>query len=83
MLKDAPKRRLCMRFRKGESLWYLTGQNTLNVQGTATGPGPNGGKPAWRIRNRYDFLGPIVDEKVSPRDVQDPGVRGQRLHSGF
>jgi hypothetical protein len=73
MLKDAPKRRLCMRFRKGETLWYLTGQNVLNQQGTATGPGANGGKPSWRIRNRYDFLGPIVDEKVSMATARVPG----------
>jgi hypothetical protein len=64
MLRDAPKRRLCMRFRRGDTYWYIDDKNFLNVQSTVTSAS-GAGKPPHRIRNKYDFIGPIVDAKVS------------------
>jgi hypothetical protein len=71
MLKDAPKRRLCMRFRRGDTYGYVNSKNTLSEQSTVTNPDGTG-KPPHRIRNRYDFLGPIIDAKVSAATQRVP-----------
>src|SRR4051812_42336459 len=62
MLKDAAKRRLCVRFERGETYWYLDQRLRLQLQSTITAVG---GKPPYRIRNQYNYIRPIVEGKVS------------------
>lgn len=71
MLKDAPKRRLCMRFTKGDTYWYITERNNLNFQSTVTHV-TGGGKPPHRIRNTYNLIGPIIRAKVSAATQRIP-----------
>jgi hypothetical protein len=71
MRRDAPKRRLCMRFEKGDTYWYINGRGALDFQSTvmnATGAG----KPPHRIRNTYNFIRPIVEAKVSAATQRIP-----------
>lgn len=90
MLKHATQRRLCMKFEKGETYWFLNEKQQLLSQDTVTRVN-GGGKPAHRIRNRYNEIRPIVEERISAAtqrvpsyDVSpsttDPGdVSGARL----
>lgn len=71
MLTDAPKRRLCIRFEKGDTYWYLTSKNTLSFQSTITNP-DRSGKPPHRIRNTYNYIRPIIDAKVSASTQRVP-----------
>jgi hypothetical protein len=71
MLKDAARRRLCMRFRRGESYWFIAAKGMLTPQST-TDSIAGVPKPPHRIRNRYDFLGPIIDAKVSAATQKIP-----------
>lgn len=71
MKRDASKRRLCMKFEKGETYWYLNEQSVLSFQETVTRVG-GGGKPPHRIRNKYNFIRPIVEDKVSTATQQIP-----------
>src|SRR3954453_20619133 len=70
-LKDAPKRRLCARFEKGDTYWYLTSKQVLTAQNTVTNPDGSGKLP-WRIRNTYNFIKPIVQSKVSQATQRIP-----------
>jgi hypothetical protein len=70
MKKNAAKRRLCMRFRRNETYWFVNEKNQLDFQSTVTHANGQDGKPPQRIRNHYDFLGPIIDAKVSCSDEQ-------------
>lgn len=71
MLRYAAKRRLCMRFERGDTYWYLDGKGALNFQSTVTSV--NGtGKPPHRVRNKYNYIGPIVDAKVSAATQRVP-----------
>ena len=71
MKKDAAKRRLCIRFERGDSWWYIDEkahlQNTTTVT-TAAG----GGKPPHKIRNSYNFIRPIIEDKVSAATQRVP-----------
>jgi hypothetical protein len=71
MRKDAPKRRLCARFEKGDTYWYLTSKQVLTAQNTVTNPDGSGKLP-WRIRNTYNFIKPIVQSKVSQATQRVP-----------
>lgn len=73
MLKDAAKRRLCQKFEKGESYFYLNDKGQLGAQSTANFSAPGQGKPAHRIRNAYNFIRPIVQGKVSAATQRIPG----------
>ena len=64
------KRRLCELFLEGDVYSYLDTSNLLNR--SATAPGPNG-KPSHRLRNRYNFIRPMVDAKVSSSTTRAPG----------
>lgn len=64
------KRRLCELFLEGDVYAYLDVSNLLNRQ--ETNPGPRG-KPAHRVRNRYNFIRPMVDAKVSSSTTRVPG----------
>lgn len=65
MLKDAPKRRLCQKFEKGDSYFYLTNKGHLSFQSSGQTPNPGAPRPPHRIRNQYNFIRPIVAGKVS------------------
>ncbi|HZA18915.1 MAG TPA: hypothetical protein VE645_18895 [Pseudonocardiaceae bacterium] len=71
MKRDAHKRRLCSLFLKGEAYFYLDNKGALNQQFTA--PGVNAGKPRHRVRNKYNFIRPMVDAKVSSSTTRVPG----------
>ncbi len=71
MLRDAPKRRLCMRFERGDTYWYINGKGLMGYQPTVTNPNGSG-KPDHRIRNKYNFIRPIVQAKVSAATQRIP-----------
>lgn len=72
MLRDANKRRLCMRFERGETYWWLNERDALLWQSTITFTG-GGGKSPHRIRNRYNAIRPIVEGKISSATQRTPG----------
>ncbi len=72
MMRDAPLRRLCHKFERGETYWNLSEGNSLVQQNLITLP--NGkGKAPHRIRNKYNFIRPLVDGKVSAATSKIPG----------
>jgi hypothetical protein len=71
MLGDAGKRRLCIRFRKGDSYWFEMPNGMLNHDASAAYP-TGTAKPGHRIRNKYDQIGPIIDAKVSAATSRIP-----------
>ena len=71
MKRDAGKRRLCMRFERGDSFFYLDERDRLQSQALITSPA-GGGKPPHRIRNRYNFIRPIIEDKVSAATQRVP-----------
>lgn len=64
------KRRLCELFLEGEVYSYLDSKALIQKQATAPG---DKAKPAHRIRNRYNFIRPMVDAKVSSSTTRVPG----------
>jgi hypothetical protein len=72
MMRDAPNRRLCVRFERGESYWYIDPKVGLVAQATVTAAG-GGGKLPWRVRNKYNFIRPIITAKVSAATQRIPG----------
>jgi hypothetical protein len=70
--QDARKRRLCQLFLKGEAYFYLDNKGSLNYQETALGVQGNR-RPTHRVRNRYNFIRPMVDAKVSSSTTRVPG----------
>ena len=72
MLRQAPQRRLCMRFERGETYWWLDEKNKLRAQDTVTHV-TGGGKPPHRVRNKYNYLRPIVEAKISAATQRVPG----------
>ena len=71
MLKDASKRRLCARFSKSDTYWFLNEKGFLDQQPTVTTVG-GGGKPPHRVRAKVGFIKPIVDAKVSAATQRVP-----------
>ena len=71
MRRDAARRRLCTRFERGDTYTFLDHRGVLQVQSTTTNPS-GGGKPEHRIRNRYNFIRPIVEDKVSTATNRTP-----------
>lgn len=71
MLRDASKRRLCMRFTRGDSYLYLDERGMMQSRATVTHVG-GGGKPPHRSRKVYNFIGPIVEDKVSSATQRIP-----------
>lgn len=74
MLRNANKRRLCMRFEKGETYWWLNENNKLLWSTTVTHVN-GGGKPPHRIRNQYNAIRPIVEGKISAATQRTPGYQ--------
>jgi hypothetical protein len=71
MKRDAAKRRLCARFERGDTFTYLDEKGALQERSLITNP-RGGGKPPHRIRNRYNFIRPIVEDKVSAATQRVP-----------
>jgi hypothetical protein len=71
MKRDAAKRRLCMRFERGETFCGSTKSHLNQTPTTTTASG--GGKPPHKIRNSYNFIRPIVEDKVSAATQRIPG----------
>jgi len=71
MRRNANKRRLCVRFERGETFTYLDDKGGLQALSLATNP-RGGGKPPHRIRNRYNAIRPIIDDKVSAATQRVP-----------
>lgn len=69
--EDAYKRRLCQLFVRGEAYAFINNQNQLSF--LQTSPGVRSGKPKHRVRNRYNFIRPMVDAKVSSSTTRVPG----------
>lgn len=71
MRRDASKRRLCVRFERGDTFTYLDDKGAMQALALATNP-RGGGKPAHRLRNRYNFIRPIIEDKVSAATQRVP-----------
>jgi hypothetical protein len=57
---------------RGDSFSYLDYEGDLQSMALATNP-RGGGKPPHRIRNRYNYIRPIIEEKVSAATQRVPG----------
>jgi len=71
MKRDAAKRRLCIRFERGETWWWVDERANLNLTPHITSP-RGGGKPPHKVRNQYNFIRPIVEDKVSTATQRIP-----------
>lgn len=71
MLTDAAKRRLCMRFERGDAYWFVNSKGGLSQQPTVTAPDLTG-KPLHRIRNAYNHIRPLIEDKVSTSTSRVP-----------
>jgi hypothetical protein len=74
MLRKAAQRRLCLRFWRGDTYWYITNKGILTAQNTVSNP-DGSGKPAHRIRNKYNFIKPIVQGKTSAATQKVPSYQ--------
>jgi hypothetical protein len=74
MLRKASQRRLCLRFWRGDTYWYVNNKGVLVSQNTVTNP-DGSGKPPHRIRNKYNFIKPIVQGKVSAANQKIPSYQ--------
>jgi hypothetical protein len=71
MRRNANKRRLCVRFERGETFSYLDDKGAMQALNTATNA-QGGGKPPHRIRNKYNYIRPIIEDKVSAATQRVP-----------
>ena len=71
MRRDANKRRLCVRFERGDTFSYLDDKGAMQALALATNA-RGGGKPPHRIRNRYNYIRPIIEDKVSAATQRVP-----------
>lgn len=71
MREDAHKRRLCQLFLDGDAYFYI--DNKSQLSSLETRAGVTSGRPKHRIRNRYNFIRPMVDAKVSSSTTRVPG----------
>jgi hypothetical protein len=74
MLRKAALRRLCLRFWRSDTYWYVDGKGILRQQNTVTNPDGTG-KPRHRIRNKYNFIKPIVQGKTSAATQKVPSYQ--------
>ena len=73
MLCDAPKRRLCMGFERGDQFSFIGAKGFIVNQATSLDPA--GGKPGYRLRNSFNHIRPLVEDKVSTATSQTPAYR--------
>ena len=73
MKRDALKRRLCKKFLRSETYWFINDQQRMNFQQNLPAASAGAGKPPQRIRNTYNFIKPIVMGKVSAASQRIPG----------
>jgi hypothetical protein len=73
MLRDAAKRRLCTLFERSEQFNFI-GQKGFIVS-QATSLDQAAGKPQYRLRNTFNHIRPLVEEKVSTATAQTPGYQ--------
>lgn len=71
MREDYFKRELCKLHLKGESYHFLNDKGAMRWQETNQGVGA--GRPAHRVRNKYNMIRPMVDAKVSSSTTRVPG----------
>jgi hypothetical protein len=72
MKRDAPKRRLCIRFERGDNLYaFVDEKNQLQLPALTTHVN-GGGKPSHRQRNQYNYIRPIIEDKVSAATQRVP-----------
>ena len=69
MTANAPKYRLCRKFEKGETFWYLNQDGALRQQATVTHVN-GGGQPGHRIRLSHNFIRPIIEVLPSTTDFE-------------
>jgi hypothetical protein len=72
MKRDASKRRLCMRFERGDQYFWVNSKGILSSQSTVTNP-DGSGKPLHRIRNTFNQIRPLVEDKISTATSRVPG----------
>jgi hypothetical protein len=73
MLKDAPKRRLCVRFERGDSYYFVNAKNaSASRTPSAT---PTGRASPHRIRNTYNVIRPLIQGKVSKSAQRTPSYQ--------
>jgi hypothetical protein len=73
MKRDSLKRRLCRKFLRSETYWFINDKQRMNFQQNLPAAAPGTGKPPQRIRNTYNFIKPIVMGKVSAGSQRIPG----------
>jgi hypothetical protein len=71
MRRDAVKRRVCQEFTRGNTYGYEDSRGRFQTLSLITGL-DGSGKPRHRTRNKYDFIGPIIDAKVSAATSRTP-----------
>lgn len=71
MLRDSANRRLAVKFERGEQYWGLNGKGQLIFQDSVSQIF-GGRRPPHRIRNRYNFIHPIVEGKISQATQRVP-----------
>lgn len=72
MRRGHSMRRLCSRFERGDSYWYINKRGLLTFQDTTLFGGE---KPPHRVRNKYNLIKPIVQGKVSQASQRIPGFQ--------
>jgi len=72
MRRDAAKRRLCMHFEKGDQYAYVNEKGMLLFQPTALTSVSGQGKPPHRIRNTYNHIRPLIEDKISAATARIP-----------
>ncbi len=70
MRRDAAKRDLCAMFERGEQYGYIDAAGFLQRQATSLDPAA--GKPRHRIRNTYNFIRPLIEDKISAATSRIP-----------
>lgn len=73
MQRDAAKRRLCVKFEKGDTYWFQNSKGQLGFQSSALNPVGGQDRPPHRVRNTVNFIRPIVQGKVSRATQRIPG----------
>lgn len=71
MIRDAYKRRLCAMFTRGDNFSFETLKGGLSSLPTVTNP-DGSGKPRHRMRNAFNHIGPLVEDKVSAATSRIP-----------